>query len=79
LRMTRHAESDQGGAVVMVYLAAGYVSSEGLRRRATDEDFLGCATIKRVMSVIALVLKIRELFRRQRQEVITDHSDVGKR
>jgi hypothetical protein len=77
--MTRHAESDQGGAVVMVHPAAGYVSSEGPRRRATDEDLLGCATIKRVMSVIAPVLKIRELFRRQRQEVITDHSDVGKR
>jgi hypothetical protein len=50
--------------MMVVHPAAGYVSREEPRRRTTDEAPLGCATIKRVMSVIGPEGAIRELFRR---------------
>jgi hypothetical protein len=53
--MAWHAESDQGGGGtwwMVVHPAVGYVSRGEPRRRTTDEAPLGCATIKRVMSVI---------------------------
>lgn len=62
--MAWHAKSDQGGGTwwMMVHPAAGYVSREGPRWRTTDEAPLGCATIKRVMSVIGRRVQFASCF-----------------